>query len=114
MLADNHALINRRLRVDKHGTAILQIENCIGDGCAGLAGNQRAIAPPFNIATIGRVIMKHAVQHAGAAGLREKAALIADKTARRCVKHHARFSGSGRAHIHHMRLAAVHAVDHGR
>ena len=81
VLADDHALIDRGLRIDEHYPAILQVEKRIGDSGAGFRGDQRAIAAARYITTIGLVAMEHTVQNAGATGVGQKPAGIANQAA---------------------------------
>ena len=70
MFTDNHALIDRRLRVDKHRAAILQIENSKGDCRAGFAGNQGAIATAGNVACLGCLFIEPPIEHTRASRVR--------------------------------------------
>ena len=113
MLADNHALIDRHLRVNEHDPAILQIENGIGDRRAGFRCDERAIAPTRNIAAIGAIAVENAVQNARAARVRQKPAGIANKAARWRMKNQPRFACACGAHVLHHGFAFIEGVNHG-
>ena len=68
MFANNHALIDRLLRVDEHHPTVLQVEQRIGHRLTLIIGDQRAITAALNITAIRGVFMEQTVQHACAAG----------------------------------------------
>ena len=110
VFTNNHSLIDRCLWIDEHQSAILQIEERIGNGNTGVRGDQRTIATPLNITPIGRIGVKNAVQHTRATCLGEKSALIPDQAARRCEEHDPGLACPCGTHVEHLTLATIHAV----
>ena len=111
MLTDDHALIDRHLRVYEHHAAVLQVEQRVGHRNPGFRGDQRTVTAARNIATIILIGMENAVQNTSASGFGQEPARIADQAARRGVEYDTRLAGTRGPHVKHRRLAPVHRID---
>ena len=105
VLADDHALVDARLRVDHHGAAVLQVEERVGGGLAGGVGDQHAGAAAGDLALERRVVVEQAVHDGGAARVGQQLALVADQAAGRHVEHQALAAAARGAHLHEVAAA---------
>src|SRR5216683_1762618 len=111
VLADHHALIDLRAGRDEHRPAILEVPQGIGDGDAVIGRDEDPRAPPLDRALIGRIAVEEAAHDAGAAGVAEELALIADEAAGRRVEGQALLAAARGPHVLELALAAAHLVD---
>ena len=111
-IADNHSLINCRTRRNKHGTAILHLKDAVADRLAGFKGDQRPGMTAVNLALKRLIAVKGRVHDSLAAGIGQKLAPIAQKTARRnqIFQPH---PASLRRHLYHFCLSGSHLLHHG-
>ena len=111
VLADDHALVDLRPRRDEHRPALLQVPQRIGDRVAGAVGDQHAVAPALDRALVGLVAVEDPVHHAGAAGVGQELALIADQAARRRAEGDAGLAAAGGTHVVQLGLALAELLD---
>src|SRR5205085_8909081 len=97
--ADDHPLIDLRPGVDEYRPALLEVPQRVSDCRAVRVRYQDAVATAFDRPLEGRVAVKEAAHHAGAAGIGEKLSLIADQAPRRAKKSEAKLAAAGRPHL---------------
>src|SRR5690606_14235428 len=82
MLADDHALVDLFLRADEELAALFEVPERVGDADPVLHGNQHADAAALDRALVRRPAVGDAVEDAGAAGVGQELAVVADEPAR--------------------------------
>src|SRR5258708_262661 len=112
MLADHHALVNGHAGIAEHRPALLEVPHRIGDSVAFRIGDQPAVAPAGDRPAIGTVFVEDTVHHAGAAGVGQELAVIADQAARGGVEHQPRLAGARGTHVLQLALAHRDLLDH--
>src|SRR3546814_2003507 len=97
----------------------MRISDWSSDGCssdlnrlAGAVGDQDAVAPALDRALVGAVAVEQAVHDAGAAGVCEELAVIADEAARRRPEGDAGLAAAGGPHVDQLGLAQAHLLHH--
>mmetsp|Transcript_23399 Transcript_23399/g.40937 ORF Transcript_23399/g.40937 Transcript_23399/m.40937 type:complete len:213 (-) Transcript_23399:2221-2859(-) len=114
VFADDHAGINIRLRADEHAAALFEVPQGKGHGLAVLHRDQHTGTAARDRPLVGRPFVKHAVQHARAARVGQKFAVISDQPARWHMRHNAGLSGSCGLHLDQFTFAhAGQFFDHG-
>ena len=81
--ADDHAGVDRRAGADEERAALLRVEQAVGDGLAGLPGDEAAGAAAAELALVGLVALKDAGHDALALGVGQKLVAVAEEPALR-------------------------------
>ena len=114
VLADDHAAVDLLLRADEHAAAVLEPPERVGDRDAVLDRDQHAGAAAGDRPLVGRPAVEDAVQDAGAAGVGQELAVVADQAARRDVRDDAGLAGARGLHLDHLGAArAGDLLEHG-
>ena len=111
VFTNHHALVDGFAGLDHQNAARLEIAECIADRFTGFGRDQDAVAATRDIALVGAVFFEQSVHDAGAAGVRQELAMIADKAARRGREGQAGLAATAGSHIGHLGLAASHLLD---
>ena len=91
---------------------LLEVPERIGHGRPLLERDQHARAPALDAALVRRVAVEDPVHHAGAAGVGQELAVIADQGARGCLEDQALLAGAGRPHLDQLGPPLAELVDH--
>src|SRR5690606_28523244 len=83
-----------------------------GHRLALLHRDQHAVLAALYRALVGAVAVEQAVHHAGAAGVGEELAVVADQAAARRAEGQAGLAAAARAHVGHLALTLGHLLDH--
>src|SRR3546814_4239447 len=98
--SDRHAFVDGAAGLDEDLAALFQVPQGVGNRLAGAVGDQDAVAPALDRALVGAVAVEQAVHDAGAAGVCEELAVIADEAARRRQEGDAGLAAAGRSEEH--------------
>ena len=110
--ADDHALVYRNACADEQRTALLSIEQTIGDGRTGLPGNEGAYSSSRDIAEVRLVGIKRGIHDAFALGVGHELASVTEQTSGRNQELKACAVSDG-VHGDHLTLALTHALHYG-
>ena len=108
--AHDHALVHRHARADEQLTALLRVEEAVGDALAGLKGDEGAGVSARQIALVGRVGVEHARHNALALGVGKELVAVAEQAARRDEEFDLH-AGADRRHLDHVALAGADLLD---
>src|SRR6187402_928107 len=111
VLADHHALVELLAGVDEQDAAVLERVERVRHRLALLHADQHAILAALDRAGVGAVLLEQAVHDAGAAGVGEELAVVADQAAARRGEGHAGLAAARGAHVGHLALALGHLLD---
>ena len=111
VLAQDHALVDRLTGGDEQEAALLQIIKRIGHRLALLQADQHASPPGLDRSLVRRVVAEHPVHDAGAAGIGQELAVIADQAAGRRMEHQPCLARAGGAHLLHLAAALADLFD---
>ena len=93
-------------------TALLQVPQRVRHRLAALERDEHAGAAALDAAGVRGKAVEHAIDHAGAAGVGEELAVIADQRPRGREKHEPLLAGAGRAHLDQLGAAPAQLLDH--
>ncbi len=107
-MPDDLAFVHVDAGIDDHASALLQVEQGVGQGLAGAVGDQHAVVAPRDVTGMpGAVVVEHVEHQAGAGGQGAEFRLEADQAAGRdeVVQPHAALA----VQLHVLQLAAAFA-----
>ena len=90
VLADDHAFVHARLRIDHHRATLLQIEERVRRCFACSVRNEHALATACDLTFERRIGVEETVHDGRATRIRQQLTLIADKATRRHEEHEPR------------------------
>src|SRR4051794_30038702 len=113
VLADHHAFVEHLAGRDEEDAALFQHVEGVSDGRALFHRDEDAVLAALDRALVRAVALEQAVHDAGAAGVREELAVIADEAAAGRAERQPGFAAARWAHVGHLALAQRHLVDDG-
>ena len=97
-LADDHTAVNLLARSDEQGSSRLCLEETVGNGLAGLEGDERTVVTIVHITLVLAVAVELGVQDTVTLGIRHELTTVTDETSRRNLELKSGIAGRERAH----------------